>query len=131
MQVNWKENGAVLLVELKGRMDFSTPREFEVQLLNRIANGQTHLVFDFSQVEHITTQGLRMLLRAFKEVTSVNGRMVFHSLNERVKRIFKIAGLTMVFSIYETREEAVSGALATGMLPINILKYFKTTNKAQ
>ena len=131
MKVNWKEKGTVLLIELTGRIDTSTPSEFEVQLLNRISNGQTHLVFDFSQVEHINTQGLRLLLRVFKEVTSVNGRMVFHSLNERVRRIFKIAGLTMVFSIYETREAAVSGVLSTGMLPINILKYFKTTNQAQ
>ena len=131
MKVNWKEKGTVLLIELTGRIDTSTPSEFEVQLLNRISNGQTHLVFDFSHVEHINTQGLRLLLRVFKEVTSVNGRMVFHSLNERVRRIFKIAGLTMVFSIYETREAAVSGVLSTGMLPINILKYFKTTNQAQ
>jgi anti-anti-sigma factor len=131
MKVNWEEKGKVLLIELTGRMDISTPRDFEEQLFNRIANGQTHLVFDFSQMEHITTQGLRLLLRAFKEVTSVNGRMVFHSLNERVRRIFKIAGLTMVFNIYETRDEAVRGALFTGMLPINALNNSKTTNQAQ
>jgi anti-anti-sigma factor len=131
MKVNWQEKGTVLLIELTGRIDTSTPTEFEGQLLNRIANGQTHLVFDFSQVEHITTQGLRLLLRAFKEVTSVNGRMVFHSLNERVRRIFKIAGLMMVFNIYDSRDEAVSGVLSTGMLPINSLKDFKTTNPAQ
>ena len=131
MEVNWQEKETVLLIELTGKMDTSTPRDFEAQLLNRIANGQTRLVFDFSQVEHITTQGLRLLLRAFKEVASVNGRMVFHSLNDRVRRIFTIAGLTMVFSIYETREEAVSGVLSTGMLPVKTLKYFKPTNQAQ
>ena len=131
MKVNCKENGTVLLIELVGRMDTSISREFEVQLLDRIANGQTHLVFDFSRVEHVTTHGVRLLLRAFREVTTVNGRMVFHSLNERVRRVFKIAGLTMVFSIYETREEAVRGALFTGMLPINILNNFNTSNQAQ
>lgn len=126
MNVNWKKKGAVLLIELEGRLDTSMPAEFETQLLHLIQNGETHLVFDFSRVEYVTTNGLRILLHAFKEVTSVNGRMVFHSLNERAKRIFEIAGLTMVFRIYETREEAFSGALFTGMLPVNILKNFKT-----
>jgi anti-anti-sigma factor len=126
MQVNWKKKGTVLLIELKGRMDTTMPREFETRLLDLIKNGEIHLVFDFSQVEYITTNGLRLLLRAFKEVTSVNGRMVFHSLNGRVRRVFEIAGLTMIFRIYETREEAFAGALYTGMLPVNILKNFES-----
>lgn len=131
MKVNWKKKGTVLLIELVGRVDTTTAREFETQLFKTIANGETHLVFDFSQVEYITTNGLRLLLCAFKEVTAVNGRMVFHSLNDRVRRIFEIGGLTMVFRIYETREDAVAGALFTGMLPINILNNFKTINQAQ
>lgn len=126
MKANWKKKGTVLLIELEGRMDTSMPAEFETQLLQQIQNGETHVVFDFSQVAYVTTHGLRILLRAFKEVTSVNGRMAFHSMNERVKRIFDIAGLTMVFRIYETREEAFSGAMFTGMLPVNILKNFIT-----
>lgn len=118
-----------MLIELIGRVDTATAREFEAQLFQTIADGETHLVFDFSQVEYVTTNGLRLLLHAFREVTAVNGRMVFHSLNERVKRVFEIGGLTMVFSIYETREDAVAGALFTGMLPINILNNFKTINR--
>lgn len=131
MKVNWKKKGTVLLIELVGRMDTTIPKEFEAQLFNKIASGETHLVFDFSQVDHVTTHGLRMLLQAFKEVTSVNGRMVFHSLNERVRHVFEIGGLTMAFSIYDTREDAVAGALFTGMLPINILNNFNTINQAQ
>jgi anti-anti-sigma factor len=126
MQVNWKKKDTVLLIELKGRMDTTMPKEFETQLLDLIENGETHLVFDFSQVDYVTTNGLRLLLRAFKEVTYVNGRMVFHSLNERVRRIFELAGLTMIFQIYETREEAFAGALYTRMLPVNILKKFES-----
>jgi hypothetical protein len=39
--------------------------------------------------------------------------------------------LTMVFNIYETRDEAVRGALFTGMLPISALNNSKTSNQAQ
>lgn len=122
MQVKLNKKGTVVLVELKGRLDTSLPREFETQLFDLIASGERHLVFDFSQVEQVTTTGLRVLLRVFKDVTYANGRMVFHSLNERVKRVFEIAGLTLIFNICATREEAVASALHTGLLPVNILK---------
>ena len=122
MQVTLNKKGMILLIDLKGRLDTSTPKVFEAQLLKLIESGETHLVFDLSRVEQVSASGLRVLIRAFKQVTYVNGRMVFHSLNERVKRLFEIAGLTMVFRIYETREEAVAGALFTRMLPVNILR---------
>ena len=122
MQITLNKKGSLLLIALQGRLDASTPKEFEAKLLELIGDGETHLVFDLSQVEQVSANGLRVLLRAFKQVTYANGRMVFHSLNERVRRCFEIAGLTMVFRIYETREEAVSGALFTGMLPVNILR---------
>lgn len=124
MEMKMRKKGSVLLLELQGRLDTSTPREFEAQLLNLIERGERHLVFDLEQVEHVSSNGLRVLLRAFKQVTAVNGRMVFHSLNERVRRIFEIGGFTMIFRVYHTREEAVAGVLYTGMLPANLLDSF-------
>ena len=121
MQVTVNKIGAVLCLELQGRLDISIPKGFEGALLRLIEQGETHLVFDFAQVEHVSSSGLRVLLRAFKKVTYANGRMAFHSLSERVRRVFDVAGLTLVFRIYETREEALGGVLYTRMLPINIL----------
>ena len=121
MQVNLKKEGMILLIELKGRLDTSAPKDFEAQLLHLVESGERHLVFDFSQVEHVSSNGLRTLLHAFKRLTDSNGRMVFHSLNERVKRIFDIGGFLMIFHVYETHEEAVASVLQTGMAPANIL----------
>jgi anti-sigma B factor antagonist len=121
MQVSLNKIGVVLCLQLQGRLDMSIPRGFEGGLLRLIEQGETHLVFDFAEVEYVSSSGLRVLLRAFKQVTYANGRMAFHSLNERVRRVFDVAGLTMVFRIYETREEALSGVLYTRMLPINML----------
>lgn len=129
MKITLRKQGTVLLIEIEGRMDTSMSQDFEKQLLGLIENGETHLVFDFTQVEHVTTNGLRLLLKAFKAVTQLNGRMAFHSLNWRVKRVFEVAGLTMVFRVYETREEAFAGTLYTKMLPVNILKDFKNRTR--
>jgi anti-anti-sigma factor len=127
MQVTVSKKGVILFLALAGRLDASTPGAFETQLLSLIANGETHLVFDLAQVEYISSGALRVLLRAFKQVMYVNGRMAFHSVNARVKHSFEVAGLTMVFRLYDSREEAVASVLSTGMLPVNILKTFQQT----
>jgi len=124
MQINLKKKGMILLIELNGRLDTSTPKDFERRLIDIIESGERHLVFDLSQVEHVSSNGLRTLLQAFKRLTYSNGRMAFHSLNERVRRVFEIGGFLMIFRVYESREEAVSSVLQTGMLPANILKSF-------
>lgn len=121
MEVIVQKVGAILCLQIQGRFDTSMPKGFESVLLHLIEQGETHLVFDFSHVEHVSSSGLRVLLRAFKQVTYANGRMAFHSLNERVHRIFDVAGLTLIFRIYESREAALGGVMFTRMLPINIL----------
>src|SRR6185436_2649093 len=108
MEVKFRKKGLILFIQIRGRLDTSAPKEFETRLLELIEQGETQLVFDFTQVEQVSAIGLRVLLRAFKQLTYINGRMAFHSMNDRVKRMLEIAGLTMVFRICETREEAVA-----------------------
>ena len=121
MQVTLMKSGPILCLQIQGRLDTGIPQGFERALLRLIEKGETHLVFDFAQVEHVSSNGLRILLRAFKQITYANGRMVFHSLSERVRRSFEVAGLTMLFGIYDTREEALSGVMFTRLLPVNIV----------
>lgn len=83
MQVTVSKKGVILFLALAGRLDASTPDEFETHLLSLIANGETHLVFDLAQVEYISSGALRVLLRAFKQVMYANGRMAFHLRGQR------------------------------------------------
>ncbi|MBI1762984.1 MAG: STAS domain-containing protein [Acidobacteria bacterium] len=117
MNYSYQQRGALREVVLQGQLDTSVPRSFESELLGFIASGERQLVFDFAQVDYLTSSGIRILLHVFKTMTAVNGRIVFHSLNPRVKHVFEIAGLTQVFRIYDTPGEALQGLALTGMLP--------------
>ncbi len=116
MTYSYQQRGALREVVLQGQLDTSVPRSFETELLGFIENGERQLVFDFAQVEYLTSSGIRILLHVFKTMTAVNGRVVFHSLNPRVKHVFEIAGLTQIFRIYDTPCEALQGLALTGML---------------
>lgn len=117
MNYSYQHRGTLREVVLQGQLDTGVPRSFESELLSFIASGERQLVFDFAQVDYLTSAGIRILLHVFKTMTAVNGRIVFHSLNPRVKHVFEIAGLTQVFRIYDTPGEALQGLALTGMLP--------------
>lgn len=117
MNYSYQQRGTLREIVLQGQLDTSVPRSFESELLGFIASGERQLVFDFAQVDYLTSAGIRILLHVFKMMAAVNGRIVFHSLNPRVKHVFEIAGLTQVFRIYDTPGEALQGLALTGMLP--------------
>lgn len=117
MEYLLRTTGPVQEIILSGSLDAKIPVQFEDELSALIERGERQMIFDFAAVDYVTSNGVRVLLRVFKQMTSVNGRIAFHSLSRRVRQVFEIAGLLMVFRVHETRAEALGNIGMTGMLP--------------
>ncbi len=117
MQIVQRRIGSQLEISLRGSLDAKLPPQFETELLRLIESGERFLVFDFAQVDYVASQGLRVMLRVFKQMTAAGGRIIFHSMSQRVKKVFEIAGLVMIFRIYDSRDEAFTLNSVTGLLP--------------
>ena len=64
------------------------------------------LILDFSNVDYISSVGLRSVLQAGKIMKSRNGSMALTTTQEFTQQIFEDAGFAMLFSITNTVEEA-------------------------
>jgi anti-sigma B factor antagonist len=117
MQYTQQRIGAQLEIALSGSLDTKLPPEFEAELLRLIEHGERLLVFDFAQVDYVGSNGLRVMLRVFKQMTAAGGRIVLHSLSQPVKKVFEIAGLAMFFRICDSRDDALDVSRVTGLLP--------------
>lgn len=84
---------AKLTVAPVGRLDHITAPKLEEKLL---FEGINELVFDFSEVDNITSSGLRVLLAAQKRM--VGKKMVIANVRPMVKEIFDITGFSDVFT---------------------------------
>ena len=95
IKIDKKENTLTLAVE--GRLDTTTSPELENTINENIAD-VTKLVFDFSNLEYISSSGLRVLLKAQKKMTLV-GEMIVKGANELVMEVFEVTGFSDILTI--------------------------------
>ena len=104
------------VIALAGEVDLYTAPEFKQQLLDVIAKGGRNVVVDFSDTTFIDSTTLGVLVGGVKRLRGNDGQLALVCSDRNITKIFEITGLDRVFSIYNTRAEAVD-ALSTSSAP--------------
>ena len=82
---------------LAGRLDTITSPDFEKELKETLPD-VTDLVLDFSDLEYISSAGLRVLLSAQKTMTKQGGMKLIH-VNDTIMEIFEVTGFSDILTI--------------------------------
>jgi len=90
-------NGNELTIVLNGRLDTTTAPELEEELRKDI-DGVEELVFDFAELEYISSAGLRVLLSAQK-IMNKQGSMKVINSSEEINEIFEVTGFSDILNI--------------------------------
>ncbi|MGB2874526.1 MAG: STAS domain-containing protein [Gaiellaceae bacterium] len=98
----------VYVISLSGEVDLYTAPEFKQQLLDVIGKGSKDVIVDFSNTTFIDSTTLGVLVGGVKRLRSNEGQLSLVCSDRNITKIFEITGLDRVFTIYPTREEAVS-----------------------
>jgi anti-sigma B factor antagonist/stage II sporulation protein AA (anti-sigma F factor antagonist) len=62
---------------------------------------------DFTNVEYLSSAGMRLLLSGTKKTKSLGGKFVICSLTDDVMEIIKMAGFNHILHIVSTLDKAV------------------------
>lgn len=84
-------------VSLEGRLDTVTAPELEKALMELIPD-LTELKLDFTDLDYISSAGLRVLLAAQKAMNK-QGSMTLTHVNEAVMEILEVTGFTDILTI--------------------------------
>jgi anti-anti-sigma factor len=68
--------------------------------------GNDRLLIELSQLEYISSAGLRVLLVVAKRIQQKGGKVVLCALVPNVKEVFEISGFSSIFKIFDTVEDA-------------------------
>ena len=93
--------------KLNGRLDSNTAMGFEQKLFECIENGTRRLILDFEQLDYISSAGLRVILKATKNLKGAEGKLVLCAMQDYVKEVFEIAGFDSFLPIVATMDDAL------------------------
>ncbi len=97
MDIKKEQNGKELTIFIIGRLDTTTAPQLEAELKLCI-NGVEKLILDLSELEYLSSAGLRVLLSAQK-VMNKQGEMVVRNVNETINEIFEVTGFIDILTI--------------------------------
>jgi anti-sigma B factor antagonist len=107
MEVNTQNFKRVDLVTVSGRVDSSSAPELDQALKDLTGAGRSSLVLDLSQVDYMSSAGLRSLVSALRDCKKQGGDVRLATPSARVSDVLNLAGLDSIFQVYENTTEAV------------------------
>jgi anti-anti-sigma factor len=87
------------VVTLVGELDPHTSPLLEQEIDDGLAGGADRLVLDMAQLRFIDSSGLRVIIKAYKELEKRDGQLVLRSPNQTALRLFEITDLLDHFTI--------------------------------
>lgn len=89
-----------------GEIDLSCAALLRRKLSQVQDSKPARLIIDLSEVPYMDSSGVATLVEAMQVARRSGSKLVLCALQDKVRSIFEIARLDMVFAIVESREEA-------------------------
>jgi len=87
-----KEN--IFILGLKGRLDSTTSDDLESKILGLADEGEKRFTIDCSNLDYISSSGLKVLLLGAEKLKNVGVEIVIFSLKDNIKEVFDCAGFS-------------------------------------
>jgi anti-sigma B factor antagonist len=113
LTVSSRQEGDHTVISVNGEIDVYTAPSLRERLNELVASGHYDLIVDMGGVEFLDSTGLGVLVGGLKRVRSHDGTLRLVCAQEKILKVFRITGLTKVFPIHATLDEALSGLADT------------------
>ena len=100
------------IVDVEGEIDVYTAPRLRELLIELVNKKNYQLVVNMEKVEFLDSTGLGVLVGGLKRVRAHDGSLDLVCTQERILKIFRITGLTKVFGIHESVDQAIAARKA-------------------
>ncbi|MEO8838425.1 MAG: STAS domain-containing protein [Herbaspirillum sp.] len=102
-----EQSGAVLIVSPEGQLNSGNAAVAEAEILGYLTGGANQLLLDLSELDYISSAGLRVVLVAAKRLKQSAGQLVLCGMRPHIREVFDISGFLTILNVTETREQAL------------------------
>ncbi len=107
IEVKGEHKSGVLLLHISGRLDSLSSELAEKELFSFLEQRPPNVLLDFTEVNYLSSAGMRMLLAIFKQVKSTSGKLAVCSVEDGVLDVLKMSGFDEVLEVFGTQDEAL------------------------
>ncbi len=112
-----RRSGTAIVLAPIGRIDLLTADQFRdrlMPLVGKAGESGGSVVIDFSQVDYISSAGLRVLMAAAKQTRSSGGKVAIAALQPVVREIYQISHFDKVVPCYPAVDDALEAVGGKG-----------------
>jgi serine/threonine-protein kinase RsbW len=107
MEITTRTQGGYTIVAIAGNLDSVSSPQAQQALDGVIAGGAGKVAVDFTQLDYISSAGLRVMLGTAKQLMAKGGGLRTFGLNQTVREVFDISGFSSILAVYGTESEAL------------------------
>lgn len=106
MEINFRQDGKVGILEIQGRLDaFNSP--ILRTKFNEVADKAINFVFDLKECDFVDSTGLGTIVSCLKSVSQGGGDIYIANLQDKPRMVFDITRAHKIFHIFDDVQSAV------------------------
>lgn len=107
MEISEYQFNQGLGIKIGGRLDASNSGDFEAKLIELYNSGADNILFDVSDLDYISSAGLRVFMLAWNSCNEHDKRIALLQANDIVAEVFEISGLSDLIPAVASIDAAV------------------------
>lgn len=93
------------VVKINGRLDATTAPELDQYMGDVIEKGNQKIVFDLTNLEYVSSAGLRIFLVVAKKLKGLKGELSLAGLQGNIKEVVEISGFPSILPCYDSMDD--------------------------
>jgi anti-sigma B factor antagonist len=106
--------GGCKILRVSGRIDFESALDFEHHINAMIQEAGDCFIIELSQVELLSSAGLRVMLSTAKRVAQRNASLALAAPSQVVRQVFEISHFNLLFKIFPSVPAAIAALKGGG-----------------
>ena len=94
-----KEQNGGMYAKISGRLDTPAAVKAQQEIVPLQENADKEITLDCTDLEYISSSGLRLFLTIRKEAAAKGGKVVIEHINDEIKKVFMMTGFFNLFEI--------------------------------
>jgi anti-sigma B factor antagonist len=94
-----KEQNGGMYAAVSGRLDTPAAVKAQQEIAPLLENADKEIILDCTNLEYISSSGLRLFLTLRKESAAQGGKVIIEHINDEIKKVFMMTGFFNLFEI--------------------------------